>query len=240
MATARSLIEIETVRENGNVDGRRHEISLDATRRVLVADRHPIVRLGLRTSLDQCRDLRVVGETDNGEDALALSERLQPDVVVLDVKLAGPRSGVDVVRSLRESSSGVRILVLSSYAQESYVRLMIDAGVDGYVLKDSPPPDIVDSIRAVLTERQVFSASLKRALAHDQGRSGSDRLTRKQLDVLQRLADGNLNDEIARSLGISVKAVQIHLSGIYSRLGARSRTEAVVMAAKRGIVAIAS
>ena len=220
VVTAQPPPGIETSWQNGKTDGRRHEVSPTVTRRVLVADRHPIVRLGVRTSLEQCDDLRVVGETDNGEDALVLSERLQPDVVVLDVKLAGPRSGVDVARTLRESSSGVRILVLSSYAQESYVRLMIDAGVDGYVLKDSLPKDIVDSIRAVLTERQVFSASLKSALAHDQGHSGSDRLTRKQLDVLQRLADGNLNDEIAESLGISVKAVQIHLSGIYSRLGA--------------------
>ncbi|MBI2965690.1 MAG: response regulator transcription factor [Chloroflexi bacterium] len=205
---------------------------------MLVADRHPIVRLGLRTSLDQCRDFRVIAETDNGEDAITLSRRLQPDIVVLDVKLAGSRSGVDVARALREASSNMRILVLSGYAQESYVRLMIDAGVDGYVLKDSPPSDIVDSIRTVLTARQVFSASLKNALAHDQGHTDPNRLTRKQLDVLQRLAEGNLNDEIARSLGISVKAVQIHLSGIYSRLGARTRTEAVVMAAKRGIVAI--
>jgi DNA-binding NarL/FixJ family response regulator len=207
---------------------------------VLVADRHPIVRLGLRTSLDQCQDFRVVAETDNGEDAITLGRRLQPDIVVLDVKLAGSRSGVDVARSLRESSSSMRILVLSGYAQESYVRLMIDAGVDGYVLKDSPPSDIVDSIRTVLTARQVFSASLKNAIAHDQSHADPSRLTRKQLDVLQRLAEGSLNDEIARSLGISVKAVQIHLSGIYSRLGARTRTEAVVMAAKRGIVALSS
>ncbi|MBI4219502.1 MAG: response regulator transcription factor [Chloroflexi bacterium] len=240
MVTALSVSEADHDRRSGNVEDRRRSVSSGGVRRVLVADRHPIVRLGLRTSLDQSQEFRVVAETDNGEDAIALGRRLQPDIVVLDVKLAGPRTGIDVARALRAASTNMRILVLSGYAQESYVRLMIDAGVDGYVLKDSPPLDIVDSIRTVLTTRQVFSGSLKNALAHDQGQVDTNRLTRRQLDVLQRLAEGNLNDEIARSLGISVKAVQIHLSGIYSRLGARTRTEAVVMAAKRGIVAISN
>jgi DNA-binding NarL/FixJ family response regulator len=203
-------------------------------------DSHPIVRLGLRTTLEASGDFRVVAEADNGEDAVAFAEQLLPDVALLETRLSGARSGFDVARALKTLSHDIRILVLSSHAYVSYVQIMIDAGVDGYLIKDAGPVEIVDSVRTVLSSRQVFSARLRNALVDARSQAGLPRLTRKQLDVLQRLADGNLNEEIATALGISVKAVQVHLSGIYSRLGARTRTEAVVLAAKQGIVAIAS
>lgn len=208
--------------------------------RILIVDRHPIVRLGLRTSLETAgkfQEFKVIAESDNGDDAVAYAEQLRPDVVILETVLEGPCTGFDVARRLRKLSTDIRILVLSSHANASYVQMMIDAGVDGYLLKDTPSGDIVDSIRTVLNARQVFSARLKDAFGNG-NRPGSARLTRKQLDVLQRCAEGHLNEEIATALGVSVKAVQVHLSGIYSRLGARTRTEAVVLAVKQGLVAI--
>lgn len=211
----------------------------ESLHRVLIVEPHPIVRLGLRASLETTGGFEVVAEADNGDDAVAYARQFRPHVALLETKLRGARSGFDVARALRGLSPDLRILVLSSHAYASYVQLMIDAGVDGYLLKDTGPVEIVDSIRTVLTSRQVYSARVRDALGQVQGLPSPSRLTRKQLDVLQRLADGKLNEEIAAALGISVKAVQVHLSGIYSRLGARSRTEAVVLAAKSGLVAIA-
>jgi two-component system nitrate/nitrite response regulator NarP len=207
--------------------------------RVLIVDSHPIVRLGLRASLEGDGGFKVVAEAEDGDEALTYAQRYQPHVVLLETKLQGRRSGFEVARALRTLVQEVRILVLSSHASLSYVRDMIDAGVDGYLLKDARPAEIVDSLRTVVTARQVFSGRVREALGPAWNQVGNGGLTRRQLDVLQRVADGHVNQEIASSMGISVKAVQVHLSGIYSRLGARTRTEAVVMAAKKGLVEIA-
>jgi NarL family two-component system response regulator LiaR len=204
-------------------------------------DRHPIVRLGLKTSLENDAghgEFKVVAETGNADDGLAFAEQFRPDIVLLEIALDGPRKGLDVARALRKLSSDIRIVVLSSHASASHVQSGIDAGVDAYLLKETPPRDILDSIRSVLNARQVFSARLMKEALGAGGKSA--RLTRKQLDVLQRCAEGYLNEEIATALGISAKAVQVHLSGIYSRLGARTRTEAVILAVKQGLVAIES
>jgi DNA-binding NarL/FixJ family response regulator len=225
--------------ERGVADAVRPESEGGAQYRVMIVDSHPIVRLGLRASLAGDAGFKVVAEADNGDDALRLAERYRPHVVLLETRLQGRRSGFEVARALRGVVPEVRILVLSSHASLSYVRDMIDAGVDGYLLKEARPAEIVDSLRTVVTARQVFSGRVREALSPPWSQGGNSGLTRRQLDVLQRVADGHVNQEIATAMGISVKAVQIHLSGIYSRLGARTRTEAVVMAAKKGLVEIA-
>lgn len=179
---------------------------------------------------------KVVGETGAAEQALVLAKELRPAVVTLEVQLAGNTSGLDLARTLRRAHPDMRLLVLTGVGHEVYVRRMLEAGVDGYVLKTLGTAEVVDSLRMVMSGQSILSAGLRRSLVRDP--AVGSRFTNRQMEILQYLAEGKLNDEIAGSLGVSVKAVQMHLTGIYAGLGARSRTEALVLAAKQGLVSV--
>ena len=207
---------------------------------VLIIEDHPIMRMGARAALANAPEFSVVGEADNAEDALKLAAVLRPDVVFLDIKLNGPRSGVDVARELRQSLPKAKIIVFTNFGQEPYVRAMMAIGVDAYLLKDTPPGEIVHTLQMVLQGRSVFSSQVSSALlrAYLGKPAESVRLTAREGEVLQMVADGQVNDEIAAALGVTVKAVQLHLTNIYAKLGARNRTEALVIAARNGLVVL--
>lgn len=216
------------------------------TKTILVVDDHPMMRVGAAAALSNAPDCSVVGETDNADDALEMAGRLKPNIVLTDIRLRGERTGVDLARDLRKRIPDSKIIVFTNFPHEPYVRAMMELGVEGYLLKDTPPSDVLDAIRMVAKGRNVFSSAVTSSIVRGylrtpdarQDRSGRESLTSREAEVLQLVAEGRGNDEIAQTLGVTVKAIQVHLSNLYAKLGAHSRTEAVVQAAKRGLVVL--
>jgi two-component system nitrate/nitrite response regulator NarP len=207
--------------------------------RVFLVDDHPIVRQGLRTALESTSEFSVVGEADNGDDALSAIGLLQPDVVLLDIRIKGAQSGVELAGKLRALRAGMRIVVLTNHPQEPYVRAMIEAGVDGYLLKDTPPNQIITALGMVVQGRNVYSDSINASIVTGYLKSeGTGDLTAREAEVLQLVADGMSNEQIAEKLNLGQKAVQLHLSRVYAKLGVSGRAEAIVQGAKRGLVVI--
>jgi NarL family two-component system response regulator LiaR len=212
--------------------------------RVLIVDDHPLLRVGAATYLAQCDAFEVVGDADKAEEALRLTRALSPDVITLDIRLAGERSGVWLAKQIRSEGLNVKILVLTNFLHEPYVRAMMEVGVDGYLLKDTAPSGIADAIKMVAGGRTVFSSSVSRRMVGGYLSSGAargdapDRLTAREVEVLQWATYEGTNRELADRLGISVKGIQQHLTSIYSKLGVQNRTEAVVKAARAGIIVV--
>lgn len=205
----------------------------------MVVDDHPIVRQGIRTALEKIANFDIVGEADNADDAISSVELLSPDVVLLDIRLKGGRSGVEVAGRLRAMRPNLKIVVLTNHAQEPYLRAMVEAGVDGYLLKDTPPNQIVEALGMIVEGRSVYSDSVSSSLVTGYLRSqGAGNLTAREAEVLQLVADGLSNEEVATKLEIGQKAVQLHLTRIYTKLEVSGRTDAIVQAAKRGIIII--
>ena len=217
----------------------QHDSSTTSPWRILVVDDHPIIRQWVRSAFADSKRVEIVGEADNAADAQSSVELLQPDLVILDIRLKGSRSGVEVATNLREAHPDLKIVVLTNYAQEPYLKAMIKAGVDGYLLKDMPPSQIVEAIDMVLEGRSVYSNSINSRLVSGYLREGAaGDLTSREAEVLQLVADGMTNEQVAQKLSVGQKAVQMHLTSIYSKLGVSRRTEAIVQAVRKGIVVI--
>lgn len=202
--------------------------------RVVVVDDHALLRDGTRTIIDEQQDLCVVGEADNVDRALALINQLNPDVVLMDVRLPG-LNGIEGTRRIARQHPLVRVLIVSAYDDEEYVRGALEAGAAGYLSKAAPGRELVDAIRAVAHGSVVLGPSGIDALLtrpEDSHRG----LTQRELDVLQLLADGLHNREIAERLHISPRTVDRHCDAIYSKLQVTSRTEAVVHAIAADLV----
>ena len=204
--------------------------------RVLLADDHPIIRSGIRMLLEQAPDILVVGETDRGNEVTGLVQRLQPDVLLLDMEMPG-KSGVDVAQELQSSAAPVRILVLSAYDDDEYIASLISTGAAGYLTKEEALNTIVDAVRGVARgEDGWFSrraAAQIAALARkEQSRPGID-LTEREQEVILMLAEGWTNQRMAHELSVSERTVRFHLSNIYDKLGVSSRAEAIAWALKR-------
>ena len=198
--------------------------------RVLLADDHPALRLGMRMLLDRAPDVEVVGEAKDGEEALALIEELRPDVAVLDCKLPG-LSGPEVAREIRRRGLPVRVLALSAYKDDRYVRGMLAAGAVGYLLKEEAPETIVAAVRG---ERYFSPPVADKMAAWARGeRPGG--LTGRELEVLRLVARGLSNKEIALMLKVKERTVVFHVSNTLKKLGAASRVEAAMWAKEQGI-----
>ena len=203
--------------------------------RVLLADDHPALMIGLRVLLDQAPDIEVVGEARDGPSALAAIEALAPDVAVLDCQLPG-RSGTQVATDVRRRSLPTRVLALSAYTDDRYVHGMLEAGAVGYLLKEEAPGTIADAVRAAAQGEPYFSqavAARARAWATGERPAG---LTEREMEVLHLLAEGLSNKEIARALTVSVRTANFHVGNILHKLGVASRVEAVVWAKDHGVV----
>jgi DNA-binding NarL/FixJ family response regulator len=203
--------------------------------RVLLVDDHPIVRSGIRMLLEQAPDIVVVGETDRGNDVVALVNQLQPDVLLLDMEMPG-KSGVDVARELQSAGTSVRILALSAYDDDHYISSLLDTGAIGYLTKEEALGTIVEAVRGVARgERGWFSrrAAAQIAAMARKDRSGGLELTEREEEVLGMLAKGWTNTKIANELSVSERTVRFHLSNIYDKLGVSSRAEAIAWAYKR-------
>ncbi len=212
-----------------------------ATIRVLLAEDHDIVREGTRQLLERDGGLHVVGEAGDGEEAVHLASALSPDIIVLDVHM--PRlNGLEVTRRIRAQQPGIRILILSAYDDE-YVFPLLEAGADGYLLKTTRGKDLVRAIEQVCAGQRVIDPRLTaklvdRATDHRTHAAHGliEPLTQRELEVLQAVAQGLGNKEVAEKLCISINTVQVHLRNIFGKLGVESRTAAVSAALKQGLV----
>ena len=204
--------------------------------RVLLVDDHPVVRAGIRRVLESDKQILVVGEAGDGAEALRMAEALFPDVVVLDVELPG-LSGVDVAHQLRQAASNTRILVLSAHNDLSYIQGLLSTGVYGYLMKEEAPEKIVEAVRGVARGEQGWlSRQITSRMACWMGMEPpkANGLTSREGQVLQAVVAGKTNQEIGLALGVSEKAVEKHLLGIFNKLGVNSRLEAAVMAVRQG------
>ena len=210
--------------------------------RVLIVDDHRMFREGIRSRLEQEPGVEVVGEAASAEEALALVEECNPSIVILDIRLP-EASGIELARALRESRPEVKLLVLSGYDFDQYVRALARVGIDGYLLKDAPQEALVEA----LTEIAAGGAVLPPPIASKVMRSyGSDSasvrtrplwdLTVREIEVLEVLHQGLRNAEIAQLLAISPRTVEAHVWSIISKFGAQSRTDAVRIAVERGLI----
>jgi DNA-binding NarL/FixJ family response regulator len=210
---------------------------MSKTIRVLLADDHPTLRLGLRVLLDQAPDVEVVGEAENGEEALALIGALVPDVAVLDCQLPGIIEGSQVALEIRRRGLPVRVLALSAYDDEHYVRGMLEAGAAGYLLKDEAPEVIVAAVRtAARGERLWTMEQFARARRwREEVEERWSALTEREREVLALVAAGESNKEIAQALNVTVRTVEFHVSNVLGKLGLTSRVEAAVWAKEHGL-----
>ncbi len=207
--------------------------------RVLLADDHAVVRSGVRSLLEMTPDISVVGEAEDGEQALALTEALKPDVLLLDVQMPGV-SGVEVAGRLAAANSSVRVLVLSSYDTEQPVYHLLDSGVAGYLLKGEIPEQIVRAIRGVAHGEAEGGWLSPRITAKIRRRVDPSELTSRELQVLSYMVAGYENEEIAGEMFLSKGSIKNHVTSIISKLGARNRTHAVSLALQRGLVSVDS
>jgi two-component system NarL family response regulator len=200
--------------------------------RVILADDHPVVRDGLAAIVNQQADMEVVGEAGDGEEALALFQALKPDVMVLDLRMP-KRDGVGVMEHLIQSDPAARVLIMTTYDGDEDIFRSLSHGARGYILKDAPRQEILTAIRAVNEDRTYTSSTVaSKALM----RMGKPSLTQREIDVLQLVAEGRSNKDIARRLDITEGTAKTHVKGILTKLDAISRTEAVAVAHRRGLV----
>jgi DNA-binding NarL/FixJ family response regulator len=214
--------------------------------RVLLADDQPMLRSGLRMALSGADGLAVVGEAGDGVEAVDLSRRLLPDVVVMDLRL--PRlDGLAVTRAIAESGLPVRVLILTTYEADEHVTGAVAAGAMGYLCKDVPPGELVAAIRTVAAGGAVVApAILARLLtrlaealpapATTAGAPALKSLTEREREVLAHVAKGHSNAEIARALTVSETTVKTHVGHMLTKLGLRDRVQAVVLAYETGLV----
>ncbi len=199
--------------------------------RVLLADDHPALRVGLRVLLDRVSDIEVVGEAEDGETVLKQLETLHPDVMVLDCQLPGI-SGVEVARTIKQWDASPHVIALSAYDDDGYLAQMHEAGAMGYLLKNEAPGRIVEAVQAAMRSESLWTAEQLARIEHWQAEVVRliDSLTPREREVLHWVTEGLSNKEIAQKLYITVRTVDFHVSNILRKLGVISRVEAAVWA----------
>lgn len=204
--------------------------------RIVVADDHPVVRDGVAATLATADDIDVVGTAASGPEAVDLVAALDPDVVVMDLRMPGG-SGVEAVRTIRQRGLRTAALVLTTYDTDADTVAAIEAGATGYLLKDAPTGDLVSAVRATAAGETVLSPTVATRLAahvHSPGRSAA--LTAREREVLVLVAMGRTNRAIAQQLFVSEATVKTHLIHVYEKLGVTDRAAAVATAYQRGIL----
>lgn len=210
------------------------------TIRVVLADDHAVVRKGIRDFLQEDGDIEVIAEAGDGAKVKELLTSLQPDVAVLDVRMP-IATGIEVTRWIREQSLPIRVLILSAYDDDPFVRAAMQAGANGYVLKNAEADEITAAVRKIAQGRSVLDPELaQKVILHmtdDQPQVvAPELLTEREREILQLAASGLTNKAIGGKLSISDRTVQGHLASIYGRLGVNSRTEAVTKALQLGYI----
>lgn len=197
--------------------------------RILIVDDHPLMRRGIKQLLQLEPTFDIVGEASNGNEAITLASELQPDLIVLDLNMKG-LSGLDTLKALRNDGIDARIIILTVSDAKSDIYTLVDAGADGYLLKDSEPEQLLEQIRQAASGNSVFSETVTDYLAsRSQQKDPFADLTERELDVLQEVARGMSNKQVANNLHISEETVKVHIRNILRKLDVRSRVAATVL-----------
>jgi two-component system, NarL family, response regulator len=200
--------------------------------RILLADDHPIVRDGLALIIDNEADMTVIAQADNGKEAVELYQQLQPEVSLLDLRM--PKMGaVDAIVAIRQADPNANIIILTTYDTDEDIYRGLRAGARSYLLKDTPVDEILDVIRAVAAGNKFIPTRVGMRLAE---RIESEELSDREQEVLRLMAQGKTNLEIGTALGIAESTVKFHVNHVLTKLGVSDRTQAVIQAARRGLV----
>jgi len=205
------------------------------TIRIVVVDDHPVVRDGLTGMLSGPDDLEVVGEAADGNEAILAVQRLHPHVVLMDLQMPNT-DGVAATRTIADDNPTVRVLVLTTYDDAPGIRAALTAGAAGYLLKDTPREELFAAIRNVAAGGSALSPAVATSLVTDEFTSPAASLTDREIEVLQHIADGATNRDVASALYISEATVKTHLLHVYDKLGVSDRTAAVTAALRAGII----
>jgi NarL family two-component system response regulator LiaR len=208
--------------------------------RIVLADDHAVVRQGIRDFLEEQLDMQVLAEASDGAAAQTLIAEHRPNVAILDIRMP-KASGIEVAAWVRQQGLPVRVLVLTSYDDEPYIAAAVQAGANGYVLKDAQADQIVAAVRAVAAGQMAMKSELAHKLmSHLSGAAGQsemvETLTERELEVLEMVASGATNRGIGHTLKISERTVQGHIANIFGKLRVASRTEAVTKALQQGLI----
>ncbi len=211
--------------------------------RILLADDHVVMRTGLRALLERQPNLEVVGESENGRETIALASALKPDLVLMDVGMP-VLNGIEATKTIVAENPATAVIILSMYADESYIMRALKAGARGYLLKDSAPADLISAIQAVSQSKSFFSPKVSRILAEDYVRvlrqkgavDSYDLLTSREQEILQLLAEGKVNKEVAAALNISPYTVETHRKHILEKLNLHNPAELILYAVRKGII----
>ena len=211
--------------------------------RILLADDHAVIRSGLRALLQQQTDFQVVGEANDGREAVALAESLHPEVVVMDLTMPN-LNGTEASRQIAAKFPETAVIILSMHSDEAYVLRALKAGAKGYLLKESAESDLIQAIRAVRQGKSYFSPAVSRVLVEDYVRQLQDKdiedsydlLTPRERELLQLIAEGKSNKDVANLLNLSVYTVETHRGNIMNKLNLHSVPELILYAVRKGII----
>lgn len=210
--------------------------------RVLVADDHEVVREGTLRMLEREVDIEIVGEAADGREAVRLVQEIEPDIVVLDVRMPDV-NGIEATKQIKRVHPRVRVLIFTAHDDDRYVFPLLDAGADGYVLKTTGQRDLIKAIRDVYQGQTALHPEIARRvverLTHKDKYMGEgmvEALTEREMEVLKAVARGWSNKDVSEVLNISPHTVQVHLSNVFGKLGVKTRTEAVLYAIRQGWV----
>jgi len=211
--------------------------------RIILADDHAVMRRGLRLVLEAQGDFQVIGEASDGREAVVQAETLDPDIAVLDITMPN-MNGIEAARQISSKLPRVSIVVLSMHADEGYVLRALKAGARGYLLKESPEADFIQAIRTVSAGKAFFSPTVSRMLVEDYVRQLQDKnlddsselLTQRERELLQLIAEGKSNKDIANMLNLSVYTVETHRGNMMEKLNLHSVPELILYAVRKGVI----
>ncbi|MFO7918822.1 MAG: response regulator transcription factor [Anaerolineae bacterium] len=212
--------------------------------RILLADDHIMVREGTKRILEREPDLEIVGQADDGREAVQLVRSEEPDLAIIDISMP-VMNGIEATKEIKRIAPQTAILILTAYDDDEYVFAILEAGAAGYLLKNARGSELIEAVRSVHAGDSVLHPAIAKKVLHKMSReempeeaSGADLLTDRELEVLQHAAQGLSNREIAEELVISPRTVQSHMANIFDKLRVGSRTEAVIVALRREIVSL--